>query len=240
MIHELKDLFSTRLHRIISSEKILQYRQTRSYTCIVYLPICTSRQSACSKLIERWLRRDIVEFTTTELVISTVPAQKRFVRTTFCRLLKPELCNRQKLIRASQCGLVHLFSRIIAYPLIIQCKYRLLECWEIYKNYLWKTSFTSRYGQYQLIWVPFRLTKGPEQVQRTVVKIIYLWTSQSALVYLDDIVVFPKSIHQHVNHPERFSMILQDVFVERKLIYRTFILRPSALLVSLSNLECLR
>ncbi len=63
-----------------------------------------------------------------------------------------------------------------------------------------KTAFICEFGQYEFNRMPFGLTNAPGTFQRLMNKILKPVLYQSTLVYLDDIIVFSKSIDDHINH----------------------------------------
>ena len=69
---------------------------------------------------------------------------------------------------------------------------------EIDEKDKFKTAFICEYGQYEFNRMPFGLTNAPGTFQRLMNKILKPVLYQSALVYLDDIIVFSKSINEHI------------------------------------------
>ena len=57
-----------------------------------------------------------------------------------------------------------------------------------------KMAFTTRYGQYEWLVMPFGLTKAPATFQRCVTKLFTKLLDKSVIVYLDDILVFSPSL----------------------------------------------
>ena len=61
-----------------------------------------------------------------------------------------------------------------------------------------KTSFTCRYGTFQFTVMPFGLTSAPSTFQRVMNTIFFDLLDKGVLVYLDDILVYSKSVEEHV------------------------------------------
>ena len=61
-----------------------------------------------------------------------------------------------------------------------------------------KTAFVCEFGQYEFNRMPFGLTNAPATFQRLMNKILKPVLYISTLVYLDDIIVFSKSIDEHI------------------------------------------
>ena len=60
-----------------------------------------------------------------------------------------------------------------------------------------KTSFTCRYGTYQFTVMPFGLTSAPSTFQRVMNNIFFDLLDRGVLVYLDDILVYSKTVAEH-------------------------------------------
>ena len=68
-----------------------------------------------------------------------------------------------------------------------------------------KTSFTCRYGTYQFTVMPFGLTGAPSMFQRVMNNIFFDLLDKGVLVYLDDVLVYSKTVEEHVR-------LLDEVF----------------------------
>ena len=68
-----------------------------------------------------------------------------------------------------------------------------------------KTSFTCRYGTYQFTVMPFGLTSAPSTFQRVMNNIFFDLLDKGVLVYLDDVLVYSKTVEEHI-------MLLDQVF----------------------------
>ena len=63
-----------------------------------------------------------------------------------------------------------------------------------------KTAFVCEYGQYEFNRMPFGLTNAPSTFQRLMNRILKPVLYESVLVYLDDIIIFSKTVDEHISH----------------------------------------
>ncbi|GBG71876.1 hypothetical protein CBR_g10812 [Chara braunii] len=71
---------------------------------------------------------------------------------------------------------------------------------EVYPDDQYKTAFRTRYGHYEFIVMPFGLTNAPATFQRCMNDLFRLWLDRFVVVYLDDILVFSKTLQEHQGH----------------------------------------
>ncbi|MES9880687.1 MAG: reverse transcriptase domain-containing protein [Sedimenticola sp.] len=71
-----------------------------------------------------------------------------------------------------------------------------------------KTAFCTKYGQYEFLSMPFGLNSSAATFQRTMELILQGLQWTTAIIYIDDIVVFAKTFDEHV---ERVSEILERI-----------------------------
>ncbi|GBG79579.1 hypothetical protein CBR_g29726 [Chara braunii] len=71
---------------------------------------------------------------------------------------------------------------------------------EIHPDDQYKTAFRTRYGHYEFIMMPFGLTNAPATFQRCMNDLFRPWLGKYVVVYLDDILVFSKTLQEHQGH----------------------------------------
>jgi len=64
----------------------------------------------------------------------------------------------------------------------------------------WKTTFRTRYGSYEWLVMPFRLTNAPAAFQRFMNDIFHDLLDIFVIVYLDDILIYSDDMSKHKEH----------------------------------------
>jgi len=71
-----------------------------------------------------------------------------------------------------------------------------------------KTSFVCEFGQFEFNRLPFGLVNGPSTFQRTIASIFEKAHFEFLLIYLDDLIIFSKTLEEHIAHLEEVFDIL--------------------------------
>jgi Reverse transcriptase (RNA-dependent DNA polymerase) len=80
-----------------------------------------------------------------------------------------------------------------------------------------KTTFTSQYGTYRLLRLPFGLRNAPATFERAIDIILSGIKWKTCLVYLDDVIVFYKSKTDHITHVAEALTLLENAGLSLKL-----------------------
>lgn len=74
----------------------------------------------------------------------------------------------------------------------------------------WLTSFSTRYGQFEWLVMPFGLCNAPATWQSYINSLVREWLDVFVTAYLDDILIYSDSYDEHVDHVKLVLTRLQD------------------------------
>ena len=113
-----------------------------------------------------------------------------------------------------------------------------------------KTTFTSHAGLYRFMRMPFGLKNAPATFQRAVDIILSRVKWQCALVYIDDVIVYSRTIEEHFSHVREVLTLLRQsgitlklrkcAFFESSVEYLGHVIRPGRLEVANANIESIK
>ncbi|GBG91025.1 hypothetical protein CBR_g51684, partial [Chara braunii] len=73
-----------------------------------------------------------------------------------------------------------------------------------------KTAFQTRYGLYEFVVMPFGLCDAPDTFQHAMNQIFHDYLDKFVIVYLDDILIFIRTVEKHVAHLNKVLSLLRQ------------------------------
>ena len=200
--------------------------------------------------VKKQLAAGVIEPSNSEWAAPVLFAPKKDDRLRFCidyrKLNTMTIKDSYPLPRMDECidslGDARIFTTLDAFNRYWQI--------EIPKEDRGKSAFVCHAGQFQYIRVTFGLTNAPATFQRGLDVILSRFKWKPCLVYLDDIVIFSKSVDEHIDHVDEILTALGEAggtlkikkckVFSKTVEYLGHVIKPGKLEIDNANTKSLR